>query len=189
MPRRQIWIYKGGERKNMNIKKIPAGKNPPEDINVFIEISKDSNVKYELDKETGAIFLDRFLFTAMSYPFNYGFVPNTLYDDGDPVDVLVLSEYPVIPGIVIPSTIIGMLEMEDEAGIDTKIIAVPSVKIDPIFGVYKDITDVPQAIKDKLKHFFENYKTIEPGKWVKIKEWKGKKEAQDDVKRSLILYK
>jgi len=170
----------------MDIKKISSGKNPPSEVNVFIEISKDSNVKYELDKETGVIFLDRFLFTAMNYPFNYGFIPNTLYDDGDPVDVLVLSEYPVQPGVVIPSIVIGMLEMEDEAGMDTKIIAVPSMKIDPVFGTYRDIIDVPEAIKNKLKHFFENYKTIEPGKWVKLKEWKGKKEAEKDIQRSLV---
>lgn len=169
----------------MDIKKISAGKNVPSDINVYIEIPKDSNIKYELDKETGVIFVDRFLHTAMSYPFNYGFVPNTLAQDGDPTDVLVLSEYAVAPGVVIPATVIGMLEMEDEAGIDTKIIAVPSEKIDPLYGTFKDITDVPVAIKNKLKHFFENYKTLEKGKWVKIKEWKGKKEAEADVQKSL----
>lgn len=169
----------------MNINKISTGKNPPEDVNVFIEIPKDSNIKYELDKETGFVFVDRFLHTAMQYPFNYGFIPNTLSEDGDPIDVLVLSEYAVAPGSVIPSKIIGILEMEDEAGIDAKLLAVPSEKIDPLFGAYKDINDVPEAIKKKTKHFFENYKTLEPGKWVKIKEWKGKEVALEEVRKGI----
>src|SRR5579871_4408999 len=111
----------------MDIKKLSSGKNPKNgEINVFVEIPKDSNIKYELDKESGIIFVDRFLYTAMNYPFNYGFVPGTLADDGDPIDVLVLSQYPLLPGVVIPSVVIGMLEMEDEEGIDTKILAVPT---------------------------------------------------------------
>lgn len=170
----------------MDITKIKPGKNPKiGEVNVVIEIPKDSNIKYELDRETGAIFVDRFLYTAMNYPFNYGFVPGTLAEDGDPLDIIVLSEYAVAPGTIIPSTIIGMLEMEDEEGIDTKVLSVPSIKIDPFFGVYKNITDVPDAIKNKLKHFFENYKTLEPGKWVKIKEWKDKKTAIEALKRSI----
>ena len=167
------------------MKKIKVGKNPPSEINVFIEIPKDSNIKYELDKDSGAICVDRFLHTAMFYPFNYGFIPNTLAEDGDPVDVLVLSEHAVAPGVVIPSVVIGMLEMEDEAGIDTKILAVPTAKIDPFFGTYKNISDVPDAIKNKLKHFFENYKTLEPNKWVKIKDWKDKAAAEEAVKKGM----
>jgi inorganic pyrophosphatase len=170
----------------MDIKKIKAGKNPSQgQVNVFIEIPKDSNIKYELDKEAGVIMVDRFLYTAMAYPFNYGFVPNTLAEDGDPIDILVLSELSVAPGTVIPSVVIGMLEMEDEAGIDTKILAVPTVKIDPLFGTMTDITDVPEATKNKLRHFFENYKTLEPEKWVKLKEWKGKTQALSALKKSL----
>lgn len=170
----------------MDITKIPAGSDVNSGkVNVFIEIPKDSNIKYELDKETGIIMVDRFLHTAMLYPFNYGFVPNTLAEDGDPVDVLVLSEYAVAPGTMIPSIVIGMLEMEDEAGIDTKVIAVPSEKIDPLYGTFLDISEVPVAIKNKLKHFFENYKTLEPGKWVKIKDWKGKDVAIADVQKGL----
>src|SRR3990167_5629960 len=153
----------------MDIKNIPIGKNPPEEVNVLIEIPKGSSVKYELDKESGAVTVDRFLYTAMYFPFNYGFIPGTLSEDGDPIDVLVLSEHTVAPGAVIPATPIGMLEMEDESGIDAKILAVPPQKIDPLYGVYKDIADVPVALKNKMKHFFENYKTLEPGKWVKIK--------------------
>ena len=170
----------------MNINKISSGKNPKNGkVNVFVEIPKDSNIKYELDKETGVIFVDRFLYTAMQYPFNYGFVPGTLAEDGDPLDIIVLSEHAVAPGTVIPSVVIGMLEMEDEEGIDTKILAVPTTKIDPLFGVYKNITDVPDAIKNKLRHFFENYKTLEPGKWVKIKEWKNKKVALEALTKSI----
>ncbi|GDX62113.1 inorganic pyrophosphatase [Candidatus Levyibacteriota bacterium] len=170
----------------MNFNKISAGKNPKEgDVNVFVEIPKDGNIKYEIDKESGVIFVDRFLYTAMSYPFNYGFVPNTLSDDGDALDVLVLSDQKVMPGVIIPSKIIGVLEMEDEEGLDAKVLAVPTMKIDPIYGVFEDIKDVPEAIKNKIKHFFENYKTLEPKKWIKVKEWKGKAEALEIVKKSL----
>ena len=168
----------------MDIKKIQIGEVPNK-VNVFIEIPKDGNIKYELDKGSGVIFVDRFLHTAMGYPFNYGFIPNTMGEDGDPIDVLVLSDQAVFPGVVIPSKIIGLLEMEDEAGIDTKILAVPTEKIDPMFGVFNDIEDVPDSIKNKIKHFFENYKTLEHGKWVKIKEWKGKKEAEEAVKKAI----
>lgn len=168
----------------MDIKKIKVGEVPNK-VNVFIEISKDGTVKYELDKESGVIFVDRFLYTTMQYPFNYGFIPKTMGEDGDPIDVVVLSEQKVIPGVVIPSKLIGLLEMEDEAGIDTKIIAVPTEKIDPLFGKYNDVSELPDSLKNKLRHFFENYKTLEPGKWVKIKDWKGKKEAVDAVKKAI----
>jgi len=169
----------------MNIKNISSGKNPPEEVNVFIEIPQGVSVKYELDKERGMIFVDRFLYTDMAYPFNYGFVPNTLSGDGDPVDVLVLSSKPVVPGVVIPSRIIGMLEMEDEAGQDEKVIAVPMPKVDQKFASYNDINDIPNDIKEKIKYFFENYKKTEPGKWVKIKEWKGKDIAIETIKKAL----
>lgn len=167
------------------MKNLSSGKNPPEQINVFIEIPQGSSIKYEVDKDSGVIFVDRFLYTAFSYPFNYGFVPGTKADDGDPVDVLVICDKTVAPGTVIPAVPIGMLEMEDEEGIDTKIIAVPTKKVDPDYGVWTDISDLPQATKDKIKHFFEHYKELEPGKWVKIKNWKGKKEAMEDIKKSL----
>ncbi|HEV2339298.1 MAG TPA: inorganic diphosphatase [Patescibacteria group bacterium] len=170
----------------MDYKKLSTGKDPENGlVNVLIEIPKDNNIKYELDKDSGLILVDRFLYTAMSYPFNYGFVPNTLAQDGDPIDVIVLSEHAVVPGSVIPSVVIGMLEMEDEEGIDTKILAVPTAKVDPLFGIYKNIDDVPEAIKKKIKHFFENYKSLEPGKWVKLKEWKDKSDAIAAVKESL----
>jgi inorganic pyrophosphatase len=169
----------------MDISKLKVGKNPPSEVNVVIEIPKESNIKYEVDKESGMIFVDRFLHTAMVYPFNYGFIPNTQAEDGDPVDVLVMSEYAVSPGTVIPATVIGVLEMEDEEGIDAKILAVPSKKIDPFYGSFTSIDEVPEAIKNKMKHFFENYKTLEPGKWVKVKNWLGKEKAEESIKNGM----
>lgn len=169
----------------MNLTKLKIGKNPPSEVNVVIEIPKDSNIKYEVDKDSGMMFVDRFLHTAMSYPFNYGFIPNTFAEDGDAVDVLVMSEHPVAPGVVIPSVVIGMLEMEDEEGIDTKILAVPTKKIDPFYGSFTSIDEVPEAIKNKMKHFFENYKTLEPNKWVKVKNWLGKEKAEEAVRKGM----
>ena len=169
----------------MNISKLSVGKNPPEEVNVFIEIPQGSSVKYELDKESGVIMIDRFNFTAMFYPFNYGFIPGTSAEDGDPADVLVISSYPVQPGTVIPSRPIGMLEIEDEAGIDTKIIAVPSVKVDPFFSKINNINDLDEMTKKKIQHFFNHYKELEPNKWVKIKNFLSKEEAYKAIKKSI----
>ncbi|MBI4089739.1 MAG: inorganic diphosphatase [Candidatus Levybacteria bacterium] len=169
----------------MGIKDLSAGKNAPGEVNAYIEIPQGVSVKYELDKESGLIFVDRFLYTAMQYPFNYGFVPGTLAEDGDPVDILVLSSKPVVPGIVIPSRPIGILEMEDEAGIDNKVVAVPLPKVDPKFKNYNDVTDIPAKIKDEIKYFFENYKKSEPGKWVKVRNWKDKKVAIEEIRNAL----
>jgi len=173
----------------MDIKKIPAGKNPPEDVYVLVEIPKGSSIKYELDKDSGAVFVDRVLYTAMYYPFNYGFIPNTLADDGDPVDVLVVSEWAAAPASVVRAKVIGMLEMEDESGIDTKVIAVPHEKIDPTYAGVKDIKDLPEAVLEKIKHFFEHYKELEKGKWVRVKEFKGKDEALKEVQKGIENYK
>ena len=171
---------------NMDITKLSTGKDPQNGlVNVFVEIPQGSDIKYELDKESGAMMVDRFLYTAMNYPFNYGFVPGTLAEDGDPLDILVVSDKTLMPGVVIPSMIIGMLEMEDEAGIDTKVVAVPTKKVDPDYGIWEDITDLPEPMKNKIKHFFENYKTLEPGKWVKIKEWQGKDAAIAALQKSM----
>ncbi len=157
-----------------------------ETLNIFIEIPKNSPVKYEIDKETGHLVVDRFMYTAMSYPFNYGYVPNTKAKDGDAVDVMVISSYPVQAGCMLPSRIIGMLEMEDEAGSDNKIIAVPTKKIDPFYAHINDIADLDGATKNMIKHFFEYYKSIEPGKWVKVKNFLGAhaglKEIEDSRK-------
>ena len=169
----------------MNISQLTPGKKVPEEVNVFIEIPQGSPIKYELDKDSGVIFVDRFNYTAMSYPANYGFVPGTQAEDGDPTDVLVLSTYGVNPGVVIPSRPIGMLEMEDEAGVDTKIIAVPTKKVDPFYAEINDISDIDEATKNRIKHFFEHYKELEPGKWVKIKNFLSQDKAFEAIKKSL----
>lgn len=169
----------------MNNQKLSPGKNPPEEVNVFIEIPQGSSIKYELDKETGVIMVDRFSYTAMFYPFNYGFIPATSAEDGDPVDVLVISTYPVHPGTIIPSRPIGMLEMEDEAGIDTKILAVPTAKVDPFFSKVNDVSDLDETTKKKIQHFFNHYKELEPGKWVKTKEFLNRNKALEAIKKSI----
>lgn len=169
----------------MNLSKLSPGKNPPEEINVFIEIPQGSSIKYELDKDSGAIVVDRFSYTSCTYPFNYGFIPCTHAEDGDPIDVLVISSYAVLTGTVIPSRPIGMLEMEDEEGIDTKIIAVPTKKVDPFFANIEDIQDIDKAAKNKIKHFFDHYKELEPGKWVKTRNFLNKTKAQEAIKKAL----
>ncbi|WP_461829222.1 inorganic diphosphatase [Aquifex sp.] len=173
----------------MGYKDLPPGKNPPEDIYVVVEIPQGSGIKYELDKDTGVIFVDRFLFTAMYYPFNYGFIPQTLADDGDPVDVLVISREPVAPGSVIRCRPIGMLEMRDEEGIDTKLIAVPHEKLDPTYADIKTVDQLPEIIRERIKHFFEHYKELEPGKWVKVENWKGLQDAIEEIKKGIENYK
>lgn len=172
----------------MDIKKIHAGNNPPEDINVVIEVPQHADpIKYELDKESGAIFVDRFMHTAMHYPCNYGFVPNTLSDDGDPADVLVVSNFALIPGCVINCRPVGVLNMEDEAGHDAKILAVPVSKLKPIYDQVENYDDLPEFLIQQIKHFFEHYKDLEPGKWVKVTGWgdaaAAKKEILDSIAR------
>jgi len=162
--------------------------NVTEAINVTIEIPKDSSVKYEEDKESGKFVVSRFLYTAMNYPFNYGYVPNTLAQDGDPIDVMVVSTHPVVPGCVLSSRVIGLLEMEDEAGIDHKIIAVPTQKIDPFYANIKDIADLNEATRSLIKHFFEQYKSTEPGKWVKVGKFLGKEAACNEIQASKLAY-
>ncbi|ADC88995.1 Inorganic diphosphatase [Thermocrinis albus DSM 14484] len=173
----------------MSVRDLPPGKNPPEDIYVVIEIPQDSSIKYELDKESGVLFVDRFLFTAMHYPFNYGFIPQTLADDGDPVDVLVVSRYPVVPGSVLRCRPIGALQMRDEEGVDTKLIAVPHTKLDPTYDRVKTLDDLPPVVLDRIKHFFEHYKELEPGKWVKVEEFKGVQFAIEEIKKGIENYK
>ena|SRR3990167_10557463 len=168
----------------MDISKLTAG-DIPDKMNVLIEISQGSSVKYELDKETGFMFVDRFMHGAMFYPFNYGFVPGTHAEDGDAIDVLVISTYPVQPGTVIPSRVVGMLDMEDEAGIDTKIIAVPHVKIDPFYKEINDIGDLPEMTKAKIKNFFDRYKDLEQGKWVKTKDFLSRDKAVEAIKATM----
>jgi len=156
----------------MNIDRIPSGNNPPEDINVIIEVPVGGEpIKYELDKYSGALFVDRFLYTPMRYPGNYGFVPHTLSDDGDPVDVLVANTRALMPGSVINCRPIGVLMMEDDGGEDEKIIAVPSGDVSMRYDSITDYTDLPEISRQQIQHFFEHYKDLEPGKWVRIDSW------------------
>ena len=172
----------------MDISKIGAGNNPDK-VNALIEIPYGSNIKYELDKESGAILVDRVLYSAMFYPANYGFVPNTLADDGDPIDILVLNEYPLQAGAVIKCRLIGVLIMEDEAGMDEKLLAVPVSKIDPRYDDIKSWKDLPQATLNKIKNFFETYKMLEPNKWVKLKDFKDADEAEALLETAIKNYK
>jgi len=170
----------------MNIDLIPIGENPPHDVNVIIEIPMGgSPVKYELDKESGAMFVDRFLHTAMHYPCNYGFIPHTLSDDGDPTDVGVLGQYPVIPGVVIRSRPIGVLLMEDEAGLDEKILCVPVDALHPYYGDISSYRDIRPVLLDQISHFFEHYKDLEKNKWVKVKGWGDAEEARELIRAGI----
>jgi inorganic pyrophosphatase len=173
----------------MDVSKIPTGKSPPEDINVVVEIPQGSAVKYEVDKESGAIFVDRFLFTATAYPSAYGFVPGTLADDGDPCDALVLIPAEVVPGAVIRSRPIGILRMEDEAGLDEKIICIPHERVHPQYAHVDTIDDLPKITLAAIEHFFERYKDLEPGKWVKIIGWAGKPEAEEAIRKGIAAAK
>ncbi len=166
----------------MLVDKIPAGKNPPEDLNVIIEVpQRHLPIKYEIDKESGALFVDRFIHTSMSYPCNYGFIPHTLSGDGDPVDVLVVSEFPVAPGAVMRSRPIGVLLMTDESGQDEKILAVPVDKLKPTYSHVKTITDLPEILLKEISHFFEQYKANEAGKWVKVDGFEGVEKAKEMI--------
>ena len=162
----------------MDISKIPAGVEPPYDINVFIEIPQGGlPVKYELDKASGVLFVNRFLHTTMFYPGNYGFIPNTLSEDGDPCDALVVSQAAVIPGAVVRCRPIGALLMEDEAGRDEKIITVPVAALNPFYTGTNSYTDLPVILREQIQHFFRHYKDLEKDKWVKIIRWVGADEA------------
>ena len=173
----------------MGLDLVPTGKNPPDEINVIIEIPKDAEpVKYEVDKETGAIFVDRVLSTPMRYPCNYGYVPHTLCGDGDPADVLVILPLPLVPGSVIRAIPVGVLKMTDEAGSDEKLLAVPVPKV---FNGYAHITDIEQVSKhwlERIGHFFEHYKDLEKGKWVKLDGWGGRDEARKILNDAIARY-
>jgi inorganic pyrophosphatase len=151
---------------------VPIGKAPPDDVNVIIENPMGGDpVKYEVDKETGVMFVDRFLHTPMYYPGNYGYIPQTLGGDGDPLDVIVVGHIPVMPGAVLRSRPVGVLLMEDDKGQDEKIIAVPVAKMHPYHGDIRDYTELPEIQRDQIRHFFTHYKDLEPGKWVKAGDW------------------
>lgn len=166
----------------MDLKKISIGENPPLDFNVIIEIPlRGEPVKYEVDKESGAMFVDRFLHTAMYYPGNYGFIPHTLAEDGDPMDVMVVGRTPVAVGAVMRCRPVGIMYMEDEAGTDEKVLAVPHPKLHPFYNEVRDFNDLPEVMVRQMEHFFEHYKDLEAGKWVKIKGWGGVDEAAEHI--------
>lgn len=173
----------------MDVSKISPGKDLPNDINVVIEIPQGSQVKYEVDKDSGALVVDRFLFTPMAYPAAYGFIPGTLAADGDPADALVLTPAAVVPGSVIRARPIGMLKMEDESGQDEKIICVPHDKVHPQFSNVHSVNDLPEITKKAITHFFERYKDLEPNKWVKVTGWADKAEAGKVIMEALAAAK
>lgn len=173
----------------MNLDRVGPGRDLPDNFNVIIEIPMNADpIKYEVDKETGALFVDRFMSTAMHYPCNYGYIPHTLSADGDPVDVLVISPAPLISGVVVRCRPLGMLRMEDEAGDDAKLLAVP---IEKLSGLYRGVNspgDVPEIVLSQIAHFFKHYKDLEPGKWVKVLGWVGADEARAEILAGVQRY-
>ncbi|MCM5569373.1 inorganic diphosphatase [Burkholderiaceae bacterium FT117] len=174
----------------MNLDRVDSGRDLPNDFNVIIEIPMAADpIKYEVDKETGALFVDRFMMTAMHYPCNYGYIPHTVADDGDPVDVLVITPFPVTTGAVVRCRPLGVLKMEDEAGGDAKLLAVPVDKILPIYKHWRKVTDIAPERLATIQHFFEHYKDLEPGKWVKVVGWGGPEEAAAEIMDGVRRFK
>ncbi len=172
----------------MNLDKIGYGENP-NNIKAIIEISYGSNIKYEIDKDSGALVLDRVMHSAMFYPANYGFINQTLSQDGDPADILIITPYPLAEASLVECRLVGVLIMEDESGIDEKLLAVPSSKIDPSFDEIQDLQDIPKHTLAKIKNFFETYKMLEPKKWVKVQGFKDKKSATKILEDAIKNYK
>ena len=173
----------------MNLDRVGSGRDLPNEFNVIIEIPMNADpIKYEVDKETGALFVDRFMSTAMHYPCNYGYIPHTLSGDGDPVDILLLSPLPLISGVVVRSRTIGMLKMMDEAGSDEKLLAVPIDKLCNVYHRIKTPDDLPAPTLDQIRHFFEHYKDLEPGKWVKVEGWVGPDAARREIMAGVERY-
>jgi len=173
----------------MDFSKVPAGKSLPDDIYVVIEIPANSSpIKYEIDTDSNAVFVDRFMATPMFYPANYGYIPNTLSDDGDALDVLVVTPYPVVPGSVIRARPVGILNMSDEAGKDAKLVAVPHDKLSASYKNVKEISDLPELLIKQIQHFFENYKDLEPGKWVKVDGWADAAAAREEIMKSAAAF-
>lgn len=173
----------------MGLMRVSAGRDVPNEINVIIEIPMHGEpVKYEVDKETGSLFVDRFMTTSMFYPTNYGYIPHTLSEDGDPVDVLVVTPIPLLSGSVIRCRVVGMLKMTDESGVDAKLLAVPIDKLSKIYQHVKTHKDLPQHLLLSLEHFFQHYKDLEEGKWVKLNGWSGPDAAQQEILSSIERY-
>ena len=174
----------------MSLQDVTPGARAPDEFNVIIEIPMNAlPIKYEVDKASGALFVDRFMSTAMHYPCNYGYVPQTLSDDGDPVDVLVITPFPLFPGVVVTCRPIGMLKMRDEAGGDAKLLAVPIDKILPIYQHWQKPEDMNDLRLQQITHFFEHYKDLEPGKWVKVEGWEGPESARTEIRDGLASYR
>ena len=170
----------------MDISKIGIGQNPPDDLNVLIEVPLGGDpIKYEIDKASGAMFVDRYLYTSMRYPCNYGFVPHTLSLDGDPIDVMVVGQRALVPGAVVRVRPIGVLLMEDDGGEDEKILAVPHPKLTRYYERIHNYTDLPETLCDRITHFFEHYKDLEPNKWVKVTGWEGVEKARELIKEAV----
>ncbi len=173
----------------MDFDKVPAGGDLPDDINVAIEIPANSNpIKYEIDKDSHALFVDRFMATPMFYPANYGYIPQTLSEDGDPLDALVVTPYAVAPGSVVRCRPVGVLKMSDESGVDAKLICVPHKKLTPLYESVREYTDLPELLLSQIVHFFENYKDLEPGKWVKVDGWDDAESARKEILASVERY-
>lgn len=174
----------------MDLSKISTGQNPPDDLNVLIEVPLGGEpIKYEIDKASGAMFVDRYLYTSMRYPCNYGFVPHTLSLDGDPIDVMVVGQRALVPGAVVRARPIGVLLMEDDGGEDEKILAVPHQKLTRYYDKIHDLTDIPDTLCDRIEHFFAHYKDLEPNKWVKIQGWEGADKARELITASIERFK
>ena len=173
----------------MSLDKVTPGDKAPDEFNVIIEIPMNADpIKYEVDKDTGAIFVDRFMSTAMHYPTNYGYVPQTLSGDGDPVDVLVVTPVPLIPGVVVTCRPVGILKMQDEAGEDGKVLAVPIPKLLSLYSRWEKPEDMSPARLNTIGHFFEHYKDLEPGKWVKVLGWEGPDAARKEITDGIAAY-
>jgi inorganic pyrophosphatase len=173
----------------MSLNKVPSGRDLPNDFNVIIEIPMNADpIKYEVDKESGAIFVDRFMSTAMHYPCNYGYVPHTIAGDGDPVDVLVITPFALLPGVVVRCRPIGVLKMTDEAGEDAKVLAVPVDKILSIYSHWQKPEDMNELRLRQIQHFFEHYKDLEPNKWVKVEGWEGPDSARAEIMAGFDAY-
>jgi inorganic pyrophosphatase len=174
----------------MNLDRVDSGRDLANDFNVIIEIPMNADpIKYEIDEETGALFVDRFVSTAMHYPCNYGYVPHTLSEDGDPVDVLVVSPFALMPGVVVRCRPIGLLKMKDEGGRDAKILAVPIDKLTPLYRSIETTRDLPEMTLSQITHFFAHYKDLEPGKWVKVEAWGSPEEARREIREGVARYK
>lgn len=174
----------------MSLSDVSAGKNLPQEINVIIEIAMHSDpVKYEVDKESGAVFVDRFMSTAMHYPCNYGYVPQTLSADGDPVDVLVIAPFPLPVGAVLVCRPVGLMRMEDENGRDEKVLAVPISKLTPLYASVKSPSDLPESVLNRISHFFAHYKDLEPGKFARVGGFEGVAAAEDEILQSEAAYR